>query len=84
MMQPKITESEILALRSGDLREIRVGRASLSHNQRMAETPDLDGPDARWVMESPTTGTHTLLIAATDLERLNAHWRGFVETANSR
>lgn len=31
----------------------------------------------RFVMASPKTGRHTLLIAATDAERLAAHWHGF-------
>lgn len=32
--------------------------------------------ESRFVMEGPS-GRHSLLVDATDLERLNAHWRTF-------
>lgn len=35
-------------------------------------------------MVSRHTGKHSLLIAATDATRLDAHWKGFVHTAQQR
>lgn len=34
--------------------------------------------ERRFVMEGPS-GTHSLLVAATDLDRLNAHWTVFCD-----
>lgn len=50
------------------------GRAELFISD--VDTPT--GLERRFVMRG-LTGTHTLLVTATDLERLNAHWRRFAE-----
>lgn len=36
-----------------------------------------------YTMRGPS-GTHTLLIVATDLDRLNAHWAGFCADARNQ
>ena len=39
--------------------------------------------ERRFVMEGPS-GVHSLLVAATDLDRLNAHWVTFATDARNR
>lgn len=49
---------------------------------RLTASKASDGHDRRFILNGPT-GTHTLLVSATDSDRLNAHWQGFCEkTAN--
>ena len=88
-MATKITADHVEAFKRGELRELRVGAASLE--LRWEPLPGLAGlgsgamPKERvWVMTSTTTGSHRLAAISTDLERLNAHWQGFHRTANER
>ena len=39
--------------------------------------------ERKFVMEGPS-GVHTLLVDATDLNRLNAHWAGFCADARNK
>ena len=39
--------------------------------------------ERRFVMEGPS-GTHSLLVDATDRNRLNAHWRNFCQDGRNR
>ena len=60
--------TEFAGLQTGRIARIHCGRASIEVAGR--------GQDARFVMEGPS-GVHTLLVDATDFERLNAHWTAF-------
>lgn len=54
---------------------VHYARASI----RVQRVPNFGAPgsyESRFVMEGPS-GSHSLLVAATDLERLNAHWTVF-------
>lgn len=55
---------------------LRAGRIVTVHGNRATLTLSGKGQDARFVMEGPS-GKHTLLVDATDLNRLNAHWVNF-------
>lgn len=46
-------------------------------------SPAHEKDDRRFVLSGPT-GTHSLLVSATDAERLNAHWQGFCATDADR
>jgi hypothetical protein len=63
----KITFLDQAALEARGAR-IHQGRATLQVKRI--------GDERRFVMEGPS-GVHTLLVDATDLDRLNAHWTGF-------
>lgn len=69
--QPAITETRFAFLLSGDNATTTHGKASLTVN------------GDRFVMSGPS-GVHSLLVAATDRERLDAHWKGFCQTAINR
>lgn len=43
---------------------------------RLIASPARDGAERRFVLANPY-GSHSLLVSATDAERLNAHWQGF-------
>lgn len=58
---------------------LQTGRIATIHHQ-MASLTFKGGV---FVMEGPS-GTHTLQGHSTDLERLNAHWKGFCENAKNR
>ena len=59
---------QFAGLQNGRVARIHCGRATVEVAGR--------GQDARFVMEGPS-GKHTLLVDATDFERLNAHWVAF-------
>lgn len=63
-MKPEITKARYAFLLSGDSARTTFGKATV------AVKAD------RFVMTGPS-GVHSLLIEATDVERLNAHWQGF-------
>jgi hypothetical protein len=63
---PALTEDDYAALTSGRNVAVTHGAATLW----------LSRTDDRFVMQGPS-GTHSLLVVATDLDRLNAHWRVF-------
>lgn len=42
----------------------------------LSSSPASDGDERRFVLTGPS-GRHSLLVAATDAARLDAHWRGF-------
>jgi hypothetical protein len=65
-------EADILARRA----TIHFNRASIKA-QRLPVTGIAGAFETRFVMEGPS-GRHSLLVDATDLERLNAHWTVFV------
>lgn len=52
---------------------IEAGRAKLACEWHLNETGATEG---RFVMTGPSGG-HSLMIIATDIDRLNAHWSGF-------
>lgn len=63
-------------------------RGSRIHHQRaslqvLQTSQNGQTPERRFVMEGPS-GTHTLLVDATDLERLNAHWTVFCSDSRNQ
>jgi hypothetical protein len=69
----KIKSSEFGGLICGRIATYRQGAACIEIHGK--------GDDKRFVMEGPS-GKHSLLVSATDLDRLNAHWANFA--ADSR
>jgi hypothetical protein len=67
----KLTLNDQAALEARGAR-IHQGRASLTVMRVLSG----ETMERRFVMEGPS-GVHTLLVDATDLDRLNAHWKGF-------
>ena len=67
-MTVSLTKLEYEFLRAGCVQRIQCNHATL--------TDFGEGQDARFMMEGPS-GKHSLLIEATDLDRLNAHWVPF-------
>lgn len=63
-----INDREFAQLLNGTLRTVHFNLASL--------TVEGKAEDRRFVMEG-LSGNHTLLVDATDLDRLNAHWTIF-------
>ena len=74
--RPEITlfQFDILARTTKPL-AVSFGRAIL--------TADGDGDDRRFIMTGPS-GCHSLLVAATDIERLLAHWTVFATAEANR
>jgi hypothetical protein len=70
-MTPNLTDVGYKKLCNGECARISFNRASLT----VRHLP-ISSTERHFVMEGPS-GTHTLLCAATDLERLNAHWSVF-------
>lgn len=69
-MKTAITHSEWIGLQTGRISTIHSGRVSLSVTGKEQEK--------RFVMKGPS-GIHSLLVEATDLDRLNAHWLPFLK-----
>lgn len=70
LSETQISARDFEDLVSGNLVAIRAKRAKLYAQGVM--------PDRRFHMTGPS-GHHSLLVVATDLNRLNAHWRVFCE-----
>lgn len=68
---PKLTEDNLAAL-------LVRGASIYFQNARLSVEGKAE--DRRFVMEGPS-GKHTLLVDATDLARLNAHWINFANHA---
>ena len=78
-----LTDVDFEQLLSGKIASFRFQAATLRAPWvPIRELSDLgDGAmpkERRFVMEGPS-GTHSLLVAATDLDRLNAHWTVFCD-----
>lgn len=69
-----ITRDEWARLQSGSI-------ARIHHNRASVEVTG-SGDERRFTMSGPS-GTHSLLVLATDCERLNAHWRVFCTDARN-
>lgn len=67
-----LTHHDLAALIKGGI-QIEAGNARLGCEWHMTQAGNVEG---RYVMTGPS-GRHSLMIAATDLARLNAHWAGF-------
>jgi hypothetical protein len=65
---PALYFIEFAGLLSGRLARVHVGRASVEVEGK--------GEERRFVMRGPS-GVHSLLVDATDMDRLNAHWVAF-------
>lgn len=59
------------------------GRIARIHYARAALSVEGLGVDRRFVMTGPS-GRHTLVVEATDLDRLNAHWLTFAAHDKNR
>lgn len=69
-MQPDITPARYAFLLSGDNATTTFGHSTLTVK---GDRFEMTGP----------SGVHSLLILATDVDRLDAHWKGFCATASN-
>lgn len=72
---PRLTFSEFAGLQNGRISRIYFEHASVEVTGK--------GDDRRFTMNGPS-GTHSLLVIATDLDRLNGHWKVFATDGRNR
>lgn len=77
-MTPKLNLNDLASLLARGA-TIRFDAASLTVMRVLSG----ETMERRFVMEGPS-GRHTLLVDATDLDRLNAHWTIFASHAANR
>lgn len=72
---PRLTFSQFAGLQTGRIARIYSGHASLEVTGQ--------GDERRFTMTGPS-GQHSILVLASDLDRVNGHWRVFASHSLNR